>query len=171
MVRQGMGMRIVAGIIDGILQFVILFVPVMALVLVFGNGYVGRLISTTVAVALVGAYTSLEYFRAQTPGKMMFKMIVTNQDGSVASKDQLLKRWLFKFSPSIVALIAAIAAVQQIGYLGNALSLLILISALMCARASRLALHDEWFGTAVYGPGTEPVGFPVGPTTPPTPTA
>ena len=171
MVRQGIGMRIVAGIIDGVIQFTLAFAITAALIAVMGVGRGAVIIATIVAVAVAGAYSSLEFFKAQTPAKMMFKFIITKQDGSPATKDQLLKRWLFKFSPNVLGLIAVLIAVPAIGYGGNLLSLLVLVSALMCARESKLALHDEWFGTAVYGPGTEPQGFPVGQVPPPPPAA
>lgn len=168
MERQGIGLRIVAGLIDGIIVGVINFICSLAIIGTMGVSYLSVVIATLAALVVAGAYTSLEFLKAQTPGKMAFGMKIRRQDGSPASQDQLIKRWLFKFSPSILGVLFA---VLNMGGMANTvqglLGLLVLISALMCARESKLALHDEWFGTAVFKGEGQTAGFEVMPPPPP----
>jgi len=163
-------MRIVAGLIDGIIVLGINLVVGVIIGVIMGATTTAIIIASIVGLIISVAYTGIEYLKAQTPGKMMFKMIVRQQDGSPARQDQLMKRVLFKLSPTIVGVVLTlVGAVGAARGVQGLLGLLVLISALMCARESKLALHDEWFGTAVYGPGGEPAGFPVGQAPPPPP--
>lgn len=178
MVRKGFGPRLGAALIDAVIMIVVAGV----LGLVFGIGFSVRFgnmggpsgVLTAEQIhalrvggiigALVGlAYSSMEIFMAATPGKMALKMRITRQDGSVADQATLIKRWAIKHSPDIVNLLAAITLIGLLNTIGGLLGLIIVVSCFMTLRASKLALHDDWAGTAVYGPGVEQAAFPVMP--------
>jgi hypothetical protein len=53
-------------------------------------------------------YYRLEVFGAQSLGKMMFKYQITRQDGSPATRDQLVKRWGYKQVPQALFIVAAV---------------------------------------------------------------
>jgi uncharacterized RDD family membrane protein YckC len=168
MTRIG-GMRIVAALIDVAILIVIaiLIIPFMIFA-IMGRGYAGQLIAGLVGAGISLAYFYTEVAKAQSPGKMLLKFQIMNQDGTPASHDQLMKRYLIKMAPTLIGVVGAILSFSII------LSLLVLIvriiagvtllvMALMMLRDNRLAYYDELCGTAVYGPGTAPQGFPVMP--------
>lgn len=159
-VRIGFGMRFVAALIDGVIVFVLSFVPAFVL----------ALLHLPVVGAVVGglfgmAYYSLEIFKAQTVGKMIFKYKITKQDGTAAGRDQLIKRWGYKQVPQAISIVAAllsavVPALAMLNYLGLLAALVIVVGACMMLKPEKLALHDKLFGTAVYGPATVSISIP-----------
>ena len=177
-------MRLVAALIDFIIAGVLMQIVQRIALAVLGVGYAGVMISTILGSAVALGYFYLEVLKGQAVGKMIFKYVITAQDGSPASKEQLMKRYAIKLAPQFISILAGIVAFSGILYMIVAgvaalAGLVVLILALMLLRANKLAYYDELAGTAVYGPGTMQAGFPVsmpGSTTttsapPPPPTA
>src|SRR4051812_31872678 len=81
-VRIGFPMRLVAAVIDGIITMILTFIPTIVIALV-----IGPRVAQIVSALLVLAYFSLEIFKAQSVGKMVFKFVITRQDGSPAPQD------------------------------------------------------------------------------------
>lgn len=165
MVRIG-GMRLVAALIDFIIAGVAAWIVRFVVLLVLGTGVAGAVISGLLGAAVVLGYFYLEVLKGQAIGKQIFKFQITSQDGSPASKEQLTKRYLVKMAGSIVGAVGSlIAFIPIVGLLVGLLALVVwlavLVFALMMLRENRLAYYDELAGTAVYGPGTAPAGFPV----------
>lgn len=181
MERKGFGPRLGAGLID----FVIMLVVGGVLGIIFLGSFsmnfgmpakggtmtvahTGAIIAYTLIVALIGlAYFSTEIFMAASPGHAILKMKITREDGSPADQQTLIKRFCIRRAPQILSLLTIIPVLGGIiSILNLVVSIVIIVSCFMTLRANRLALHDEWSGTAVYGPvsGVVPAGFPVQPT-------
>ena len=153
-VRIGFGMRFAAALIDGVVAAVLVWVPMIVL------GGIHPALGMIVGGALAMAYYSLEVFRAQSLGKMLFRYRITRQDGSPATRDQLLKRWGYKQVPQALMIVAAIPMLGFVTFLGAAAALAIVAGACMTLKPEKLALHDKLFGTAVYGPATVSLTMP-----------
>ena len=177
MERKGFGPRLGAFLIDVVILVVIGTVIRLVLGLGFAVGLPGMPGGAAPTAANVSAfrtylilssviglaYSLMEIFMAATPGKMALKMKITRTDGAPADQATLAQRWAIRHSPDIINTIAALVAIEFVGYIGMAAGLVILVSCFMTLRVTRLALHDEWTGTAVYGPATGrvPAGFDV----------
>ena len=150
-VRIGFGMRLAAAVIDGVVAGVLIWVPTLVLAKIHPS--LGALVGGILAMA----YFSLEVFKAQTVGKMLFQYRITAQDGSPATCDQLVKRWGYKQVPNAIGVVAAVLtmivpAPGFVSYVGVAAALAIVVGTLLTLKPEKLALHDRLFGTAVYGP-------------------
>src|SRR6266566_324139 len=92
--REGFLLRFCAALIDGAFCFIPGFVLSMVLVNAAGIWLTG----VVVTLAYIG-YSALEIFKAATPGKMLLRLKITNEDGSEASRQTLIKRWVIKQIP------------------------------------------------------------------------
>src|SRR5207248_9941079 len=110
-VRQGFPKRFLAGLID----FVIVFVAMLVVGVLFHSA--PRLLMI-LSPALVLCYMALEVVKAQSVGKMVMKLKITNQDGSDAPKDALMKRFAVKYAGSIIQLVGGIVGLYIISTLG-----------------------------------------------------
>ena len=153
-VRIGFVMRLVAALIDGVIAAVLVWVPSVVL------GFVYPALGAIVGGLLAMAYYSLEVFRAQSVGKMILKYTITRQDGSPATRDQLVKRYAYKQLPQALMVVAAIPMLGFVTFLGGAAALAVVVGALMTLKPDKLALHDKLFGTAVYGPAKVSLTIP-----------
>ena len=153
-VRIGFVMRLVAAIIDGVIAAVLVWVP--SLVLAAVHPALGAIVGGLLAMA----YYSLEVFRAQSVGKMVLKYTITRQDGSPASRDQLVKRYAYKQLPQALMVVAAVPMLGFVTFLGGAAALAVVVGALMTLKPEKLAFHDKLFGTAVYGPAKVSITIP-----------
>src|SRR3954471_24573977 len=134
MVRIGFGMRLLAAIIDGIIVGIASFVVGFIIGRVLGPGGGAAAIGGFVGGAIGLAYYYMEVMKAASLGKQLLKLQITAQDGSPASKDQLMKRYLFKQVPNILMMVGAIMLfVPVLGNvvrgLGGLAALVLLISA------------------------------------------
>jgi uncharacterized RDD family membrane protein YckC len=162
MERVGFGKRLVAALID------------VAIVLVVGGGISALTGSATDATlskmaadqhaataggVLAGAmvftviaflYSLIEAIAARSPGGMILKIIIRNQDASPASPAVLFKRWAIKNSGSIIALVSLVPGLMFLHYLSTILGLIIAVGCFLVLRADRLTLHDILAKTSVY---------------------
>src|SRR3954452_3969728 len=154
-VRIGFPMRFVAAIIDGIIAGVLARVP-MVILGILHLAWLGAIIGLVLALA----YYSLEVFKARSLGKMLFQYTITAQDGSPATRDQLVKRFLYKQLPNILFTVATVlmAVLWILGVLVSGLgalaALVFVVGCLLALQPEHLALHDKLFKTAVFGPPT-----------------
>jgi uncharacterized RDD family membrane protein YckC len=109
---------------------------------------------------LVLAYFALEIVKGQSLGKMVFNYTITAQDGSAATRDQLIKRYAYKFAPRILAVVASVPFLSWVSFIGLAAALGVLIGTLMALKPEKLAFHDKLFRTAVFGPRIVTVSIP-----------
>ena len=158
-VRIGFGMRLAAAVIDGVVAGVLIWVPTWLLARVHPS--LGALVGGVLGMA----YFSLEILKAQTVGKMLFQYRITAQDGSPATRDQLVKRWGYKQVPNAIGVIAAVLtmivpALGFVSYIGLAAGLAIVAGTFLTLKPEKLAFHDKLFGTAVYGPAKVSISIP-----------
>lgn len=153
MERIGFGPRFLAGLIDGIILIVVVYIIGM----VFGVGMMGMSggvggfsIGLLVMMLVPLAYSSLEILKAQTPGKMVMKIIIRNADGTPASQDVLIKRWAIKNSGSLLNFLGALTTMSIFGTLGSIAGLIVFIGCFMVFTQGLQALHDRVAATAVY---------------------
>jgi uncharacterized RDD family membrane protein YckC len=96
------------------------------------------------------AYSSFEMVFAATPGKMLLRLRIANQDGSPASGWKLSLRWSTKQLPFILGLMLLISPVGLVRMLAGLMEYLLIIGCLFASTDLRLTWHDEWAYTAVY---------------------
>jgi uncharacterized RDD family membrane protein YckC len=182
MERKGFGIRLGATVIDivflGVINIILGFIFLGGFVANFGMpsrssatlaaAHAGAFLIYSLLVAAIAlAYFTTEIFMAASPGHTLLKLKITREDGSPADQQTLIKRFCIRRAPQILALLTVIPLLGLlIGLVNIVVSIVIVVSCFMTLRVSRLALHDEWSGTAVYGPvsGVVPAGFPVQPT-------
>lgn len=177
MIRKGFGIRLGAILIDGVILFVlrwILLIPFAPKINVTSATSLEEIVNQAVKYAaraalimgVIGiAYSLMEVFQAATPGKMALKLKITNADGTPAPRDRLVKRWAIKNCYLFAQLLFGITGIMLFNWIGTLAALFVLVSCLMALRDTRLALHDDLAGTAVFGPGVEQPAFPVMPVT------
>ena len=143
--REGFLMRFCAALIDGAICFAGAFA--LSLALVPAAGVWMATVLTTVAAL---GYTSLEIFKAATPGKMLLKLKITNEDGTEANRQTLIKRWAIKQIPQLANFVAAITTLAIFGWVTMFCFIGYVISCCLTFRPERQALHDTIASTAVF---------------------
>jgi len=143
--REGFLLRFCAGLIDGV--FCALPVYFLGLMIAKAAGFWFAGVFTAVAYL---AYSTLDIFKAATPGKMLLKLKITNEDGSEASRQTLIKRWAIKLIPHFANLIAAVTALAIFGWVTTFCFIAYVISCCLTFRPDRQALHDTFAHTAVF---------------------
>ena len=154
MERIGIGPRIGAALID----VVCLILVAIPLGFVFGLGSAtaisdqpgGSWFGAVIVAIIMLGYWTLEIFKAQSPGKRALGLAIKNQDGSNASQEVLIKRFLIKQVSGILNLLTAITTIGAISMLGNIAGLIVFIGFFMVLRESKQALHDQLSETAVF---------------------
>jgi uncharacterized RDD family membrane protein YckC len=154
-VRIGFLMRFIVAIVDGLVAWALVLVPSIVL-----GAIIGPVTGSIVGGLLVLAYFALEIVKGQSVGKMVFNYTITAQDGSPATRDQLIKRYAYKYAPRILALVASIPFLSWVSFIGLAAALGVLIGTLMALKPEKLAFHDKLFKTAVFGPRNVTVSVP-----------
>ena len=148
-------MRFCAALIDGVIARALVLVPSIILAAVI-SPVVGGIVGGLLAMA----YYALEVVKAQSVGKMVFNYTITAQDGSPATRDQLIKRYAYKQIPQVLAIVAAVPFLFFVGFIAFAAALAILAGTLMALKPEKLAFHDKLFKTAVFGPSNVTVSVP-----------
>jgi uncharacterized RDD family membrane protein YckC len=151
--RIGFGPRFGAALIDGLIMVPIFLLAVPMVVRLEQQNRMSPAVATVVAagLALVGlAYTSMEIFRAATPGKMLLKLQICSADGTPAMQSQLVNRWLYKQMANILNLFATITGLQIIAGIANIYSLILLVGCFFVFGEAKQAFHDRWAKTAVF---------------------
>jgi uncharacterized RDD family membrane protein YckC len=146
--RQGFGLRFAAAFIDGLISAV----PVVVLTMVGGKHF-----GPFLAAAAVLAYSTLEFLKAATPGKMIFKLKITNEDGTEATRNALFKRWMIKQVPNAFWLATGLFLLLRIDTIAGLFNWVTIftgigyvISCCLTFRPQRQALHDTMAHTSVY---------------------
>jgi len=142
--REGFLLRFCAGLIDWAFCLIPGFLLTLALASVAGVWVAG----VFVTLAYLG-YSSLEIFKAATPGKMLLKLKITNEDGSEASRQTLIKRWAIKQIPQFSRLLFVLTTVMIFNWLTMFCAIGYVISCCLTFRPERQALHDTMAHTAV----------------------
>ena len=168
MERKGFGPRLLAVLIDIVIMLAILC-PVS---LIAGTGMsfsygspagppTGAARFGAILGALLGlAYASTEIFLAGTPGKLILKLAIGSETGAVpAPQDQLIRRWVVKWSPSLLNLLYGLTTWSVFSWLGGLAALVILVGFFFCLGTNRQALHDVLAKTAVFARLSAMQGF------------
>ncbi len=100
-------------------------------------------------------YSLIEGIFAQSPGKMLVKIIIRNQDNTPAPISKLLLRFLLKNLNNFVALFGIFLLSKTIDTFASLLGLVITIGCFFVLGQARLAFHDMLAKTAVYKSVTE----------------
>ncbi len=162
-VREGFGIRLGAYLIDVLVMMVVVMGLVMLILtgsfsVGIGGGGGGTVTVDPGKVQLAGiigsllglGYASLEIFLGRSVGKMALGLIIRGENGTPAPVNQLVMRYLVKYSPSILSLLMYITGVGIIGHLSTAASLVILVGCFMVLGQKRQAIHDMVAKTAVF---------------------
>jgi uncharacterized RDD family membrane protein YckC len=154
--RKGLGIRLGAAAIDGV-------VLVAAVVVLGMLGTVGVILGALVMIA----YPAIEILKAQSPGKMALKLKVVSEDGSAATRDQLVQRAIVRWVGNLLAgvltilglVVPILATLGSVGMFVVGIALLAL--SWKTLEATRQGYWDVRAKTAVVGP-TVAVVVPVG---------
>jgi uncharacterized RDD family membrane protein YckC len=164
MERKGFGIRLGALVIDAVIIWVLYFIlnlligPKLVIdlsmtpdeMLAMATSYARRYY---LIIAIPGlAMAAVEILRAQTPGKMILKMIIRDQGGEAAKPPQLLKRAALKYGMYAVYLLIAITAVEGLRFVAWLIQLAFIGGSFAALGQTRQALHDMLGKTAVFGP-------------------
>jgi uncharacterized RDD family membrane protein YckC len=96
-------------------------------------------------------YFSLELFIGSTVGKLALGMQVGSANGTHAGFGALLKRFAFKYSSTVLGIIALLmSSVSAINYVNWAVSAIVIIGCFFALTKDKQAFHDKFAGTAVY---------------------
>ncbi|MGI8907368.1 MAG: RDD family protein [Candidatus Sumerlaeaceae bacterium] len=144
--RMGFEQRIIAAAID----WGILIIGTIVVRVVLKN-WIGEVLTA----AAVLAYMFTEVMNSASPGKKIMGLTIAAADGSAASQEMLLKRYLIKMSPSLFMLAAAIfniwllhGLIQAIGgLLGLGLGF---ASLYLILQPAKQAVWDQMANTAVF---------------------
>jgi uncharacterized RDD family membrane protein YckC len=98
---------------------------------------------------LAVVYGLIEGLTGWSPGKLILGIRVVDQSGQPASVGNLLVRYLFKNSASLVVLVGVLAASGVIQGVGQAAALIVVIGCFLVLGKARQALHDRIAGTVV----------------------
>ena len=163
MERKGFGPRLLAVLIDVGIQLALFcavgFIAGGSVMFSYGSGgpaapSAGARIGSIIGALLGLAYASTEIFMAGTPGKQILKMKIGDEVGTVpAPQDKLIRRWLIKWSPSLLNLVFALTFINVFSWLAGLAGLVVLVGFFFSLGANRQALHDTLAHTAVYGAG------------------
>jgi uncharacterized RDD family membrane protein YckC len=176
--RAGMFPRIAATLLDLALFLPLYFAAVFLVTRIYGRPG-DRMwdvnpvrISATVGNGLWLIYSSLEWIKGATPGKLLLGMRIDSAAGEPATRGRLFLRWALKQSPRICGLLdaATVSAnlrlllaktalaffyhepmnVKYARDLGELLAFALLAGFLLILLPGGLALHDRLTNTAVY---------------------
>ena len=115
---------------------------------------------------VVLAYTSLEIFKAATPGKMIFGLAIATPGGLPADRWTLALRWSTKQAPLLMGLIHSVTLDLLSGFLASIMTYVVVLGCLQALDERKRIWHDEWSGTAVFRRSRELHGRAPGPTIP-----
>src|SRR5262249_28698050 len=127
MVRIGFGMRLVAGLIDGVVMLGAGWLLSTIILKIVGLNTAGIITARLAAGWLGLAYACFEIVKAASPGKMMLKYQITMADGSPAPKDVLVKRWAIKQAPTFLQIAAAVTTLSLFHWVALAVALAIVV--------------------------------------------
>lgn len=161
--RVGFGPRLGAYLIDGVLAGIIgavlgTIAGASLGALFFGDGDMGPLAAViggalgTVAGMFLAyiIFMIMEGLTGQTPGKMILKIQVKNQDGSQAGTGALMLRALLKNINYVLSILAGVTGVLLLASIGQLGGLVIFIGCFFVLGAKKQAIHDLIGKTAVY---------------------
>jgi len=118
------------------------------------SALVAGALAGTVVFILVGlGYGLIEAFAARSPGGMVMKIIIRNQDGSPADQGTLFLRWAIKNSGTLASLVVLLPFLGWLSFLSTVLHIVIFVGSLLCLRDDKLTLQDILAKTAVYPAG------------------
>ena len=145
--RAGFWIRVLATIIDIVIMLIIAL-AVGAVIFSITSTLAGRMTDIAVYTAWLG-YTTFEIWTAATPGKMLLRLRISEQDCSPADFWRRVLRWSTKQFWMIAYLFFLLSASTVLYALGGFSSLVVTIGCLFAANDDRLTWHDQWAHTAV----------------------
>ncbi|MFA6402633.1 MAG: RDD family protein [Salinivirgaceae bacterium] len=117
---------------------------------IYGN-FTDMMLAMGVSASLVSfLYNLVEGFTGYTIGKLILGIQVGNQDGTVASQNQLMIRFGIKNISGIIGLIGIALSIKWIGTVGSVFGFVILIGCFFVLAEAKLAFHDMLAKTAVF---------------------
>jgi len=167
MERIGFGPRLGAALIDVSILQIVMFPFLIISTFFMSSGSLEDLVMSVgfvIMLILSFAYTTLEIFKAATPGKMLLKLKIKAEDGNEASKGALVKRWAFKNIPSICVGLCLIFNGLALSYpsfvsfniidfflgISQIVLLVVFVGCFFTLAEARQAFHDKFAKTAVF---------------------
>ncbi len=116
----------------------------------YGN-FTDIMLTMTVSASMVSfLYNLIEGFTGYTLGKFILGIQVGNQDGTIASQNQLMIRFGIKNIGTIIGLIGIAISIKWIGTVGSFLGFVIVIGCFFVLSENKLAFQDMLAKTAVF---------------------
>jgi uncharacterized RDD family membrane protein YckC len=104
---------------------------------------------SAILYAALLAYSTLEIWTGATPGKMLLRLRISDQDCAPAMFWPRVLRWSTKWMGFILTLLFVLSDFALLYWLAGLMNLIIFIGCLHAANDDRLAWHDQWAHTAV----------------------
>lgn len=95
-------------------------------------------------------YSLIEAVTGASPGKMMLGLKVGTADGRPGSTALYVKRWVIKFSGTLLGVLGAVPGFHVIGLLAPAAGAIVFLGCFLVLGEKRQALHDIAAQTAVF---------------------
>ena len=168
--RAGFWIRVLATVIDTVAMLIIATLVGFAMQTIMPT-IGGRAMQAAIYIAWL-AYTTFEVWTAATPGKMLLRLRISEQDCSPAEFWRLVLRWSTKQFWMIAYLFFLASDAGVLYALGGFSSLVVTVGCLFAANDDRLTWHDQWAHTAVcYRPRSQLISATANPPPLPPPTA
>jgi uncharacterized RDD family membrane protein YckC len=152
--RAGFWIRVLATIIDWV-SLLIIAIAVGAVFFSIMPAASERAVETAIYIAWLG-YTSFEIWTAATPGKMLLRLRISEQDCSPAEFWRRVLRWSTKQYWMTAYLYFLLSTCSVLYAIGGFSSLVVTFGCLFAANDDRLTWHDQWAHTAVcYRPRSQ----------------
>ena len=114
-------------------------------------GAMAGFMGMTLAIPLFSTlFSLLEAFTGRTPAKLLFGLVVANQDGTKGDISMLGLRAAIKIIPHILIFASITTKIEALNTIGVAISLLIFIGSFFVLSEKKQAFHDLIAKTAVF---------------------
>ena len=169
--RAGFGPRFLAALIDAAVVAAVGFVAGAAIGGMLGgwiggalggsggvgssSGAVGAAVGAVLGVVaafggLVFLYSLIEAFTGASPGKMLIGLKAGTDEGRRGSAALYVKRWVVKYSGSILSLAAALPGLTVLGLAAPVAGAVVFVGCFLVLGEQRQALHDLAAKSAVF---------------------
>lgn len=153
--RAGIGVRLTAGLIDALAVillywiFELIFFPSLANSDTISSYYAKARGAMSCGALLVIGYSLMDVFLRATPGKLLFKLRVTNAVGNPATQGQLWMRWLYRWGFLGLYLIYGISLMPSFLIANFMAATAVFTLFMMMLSRIGWAIYDGWVGTSV----------------------
>jgi len=148
--RAGIGVRLTAGLIDALAIIILYWIFDLIFFPSFETATEAKVrLSLFFGSLLMVAYSLTDVFFRATPGKLLFKLRVTNAAGYPATQGQLWMRWLFRWGFLFLHAIFGLSLLMVFRYTTFMGATAVFTLFMMMLSSIGWAIYDRWAGTSI----------------------